>query len=262
MKNVLIFDLDGTILVNSRISKELRDSIAELSKSKVIIFASGRMLSSMEVLLHDYNLSGIEIAYNGALIRYDEIYSFCVKNDDAMAVIDFLRTERVHRQIYVDDVLYVEEDNEFARAYSNQSGIGYNVVSDLKDIAKKGCIHKILAFDLPEKIKSLKYKAKNFLSGEIDIFTSSELYLEFVRKGVNKKFAVEFLSKKIGFSFQDIVAFGDGENDSELLRTAGLSFAMKPGNEESIKNAKYVAENEDGNGVLRALKFLKTMGEI
>jgi len=261
VKRVLIFDLDGTIFVNSKISKELRDVIDELSKSKIVIFASGRMLSSMEILLDNYDLSGIKIAYNGALVRYDELYKFCLDYENSINVIDFLRMNDVHRQIYVDDVLYVEEDNEFAKAYSDQSGIGYNVISDLKEIAKKGCVYKILAFGFPEKIRSLKQKAKD-ISNNVDVFTSSELYLEFVKRGINKKFAVEFLSQKIGFSLDEAVAFGDGENDAELLKSVGISFAMRPGNEKSLVSAKYITDNEDGKGVLRAIDFLKTMGEI
>lgn len=262
MRKILVFDLDGTIVVNSQISPNLIDFIKRLSGLK-IIFASGRMSSSMKILLQKYELHGIEIAYNGAMINDEEkLYNFCLDRKDANAVIDFLREEKVHRQIYVDDVLYVEEENEFSRMYSIQSGIGYNLVGDLKKIIENGCTYKVLSFDLPEKIKELKQKSMSVLKDNADIFKSSSVYLEFVRKGINKKFAVEFLSNKFGFSFEDVVAFGDGENDLELLEAAGISFAMIPGNEKNSQIATYTVANEDGEGVFKSLEFLKSIGEI
>lgn len=263
MKKILVFDLDGTIVVNSQISPKLVSLIRILSRSMKIIFASGRMLSSMNILLQKYGLYGIEIAYNGAMISNEEnLYNFCLDRKDANSIIDFLRAQKVHRQIYVDDVLYVEEENEFSRLYSNQSGIGYNLVDDLKKIVENGCTYKILSFDLPETIEELKNKSISDLKDNADIFKSSNVYLEFVKKGINKQFAVEFLSKKMGFSFEDVVAFGDGENDVELLEKSGISFAMIPGNEKNARIAAYTVENEDGEGVFRSLEFLKSIGEI
>ncbi len=287
MKKILIFDLDGTIVVDSRINPKLSGLIKELSKSHMVIFASGRMFSSMDKLLKKNALSGIEIAYNGALIHLSDIfYKFCLDLDDALSILDFLRKEKIHRQIYVDnpfyategaismddtqsresefrgDLVYVEEENEFSRAYSQQAEVEYKLVQNLDDVAKSGCVFKILAFDVPDKIKSTKEKALKALHKNADIFTSSKVYLEFVKKGINKKSAVEFISQKLNFSFKDVVAFGDGENDSELLEKSGISFAMVPGDEKIRKIATYVSDNDDGMGVFRSLKYLESVGEI
>ncbi len=263
MKKILIFDLDGTIVVDSQIDPRLRDLIKNLSQSHTVIFASGRMFSSMDRLLKKNDLSGIEIAYNGSLIHLnDDFYEFCLGFDDAIEVLNFLRKEKVHRQIYVDDLLYVEEENEFSRAYSQQAEIEYQLVQSLDDVAKLGCIFKILAFDTPDKINLIKENAKQTIHKNIDIFTSSKVYLEFVKKGVNKKSAVEFISKKLNFSFKDIISFGDGENDAELLEKSGISFAMVPGNEKLGKLATYVTDNDDGMGTFRSLKYLESIGEL
>ncbi len=236
-------------------------------------------------------LSGIEIAYNGALIHLNDIfYKFCLDFDDVLSILDFLRKEKIHRQIYVDDPLYdkptskviisadstyrsrdsefkgdlvyVEEENEFSRAYSQQAEVEYKLVQNLDDVAKSGCVFKILAFDTPDKINFTKEKAIKAVNKNADIFTSSKVYLEFVKKGINKKSAVEFISQKLNFSFKDIVAFGDGENDSELLEKSGISFAMVPGNEKLRKIVTYVTDNDDGMGVFRSLKYLESIGEI
>lgn len=263
MKKIFVFDLDGTIVVNARIDPKLSDLIQKLSQSHIVIFASGRMFSSMNQILKKHSLSGIEVAYNGALILLnDTFYKFCLDKIDALSILNFLRNEKIHRQIYVDDLLYVEEENEFSRAYSQQAEIEYKVVQNLDEIAKSGCIFKILAFDTPGQIDRVKDKAIKAVNENADIFTSSKVYLEFVKKGVNKKTSVEFISQKLNFSFKDIVSFGDGENDVELLEKSGISFAMIPGNEKLRKVATYVTDNDDGMGAFRSLKYLESIGEI
>jgi len=263
MKKILIFDLDGTIVVNSRIDPKLRDLIKNLSKSHIVIFASGRMFSSMDQLLKKNDLSGIEIAYNGSLIYLNgTFYKFCLDKVYALSILNFLRKEKIHRQIYVDDLLYVEEENEFSRAYSQQAEIEYKVVQNLDEVAKSGCIFKILAIETADKIDLTKAKAVKVIQKNADIFTSSKIYLEFVKKGVNKRSAVEFVSKKLNFSFKDTISFGDGENDSELLEKSGISFAMVPGNEKLRKVATYITDNDDGMGTFRSLKYLESIGQI
>jgi Cof subfamily protein (haloacid dehalogenase superfamily) len=255
---VFVFDLDGTVLVNSQIAPDVKKLLKRLSQSYIVIFASGRMFSSILKVMRNFDLDGIIVAYNGSYIFLkDEIKTYCINPKDAAAVIDFLRALKVHRQVYVDDVLYVEEKNEFAMAYSQQSGVEFHVTEDLKETIKNGCIFKILAYDTPENVRKIKDQASECDFGNVDLFTSSESYLEFVRKGINKKVAIEFLAQKMGFSLSEVIAFGDGENDAELLSAAGMSFAMFPGNEKSLTAGSKIIDNLDGRGILRAFKVLK-----
>lgn len=55
-----------------------------------------------------------------------------------------------------------------------------------------------------------------------------------------------------------IMAFGDSENDIEMLELAGYSFAMKNGEEKVKRMAKYIAPSNDEAGVLQVLEqYLK-----
>lgn len=55
-----------------------------------------------------------------------------------------------------------------------------------------------------------------------------------------------------------IMAFGDSENDLEMLELAGYSFAMENGEEKVKRMAKYIAPSNSEAGVLQVLEqYLK-----
>lgn len=51
-----------------------------------------------------------------------------------------------------------------------------------------------------------------------------------------------------------IMAFGDSENDLEMLELAGYSFAMENGEEKVKRMAKYIAPSNDETGVLQVFR--------
>ena len=82
--------------------------------------------------------------------------------------------------------------------------------------------------------------------------------MEIMAKGANKGAAAKFLLEREGLELKDAVAFGDGENDFEMLTTAGKGYAMGNSIDRLRKllpeDFEYVGENtEDGE----AVKFLK-----
>ena len=50
---------------------------------------------------------------------------------------------------------------------------------------------------------------------------SLPIFLEFAAPDVSKSAALAFLGKRLGFTAAQCVAFGDGENDRDLLAWAG-----------------------------------------
>ncbi|HYY30547.1 MAG TPA: HAD-IIB family hydrolase, partial [Chthoniobacterales bacterium] len=59
--------------------------------------------------------------------------------------------------------------------------------------------------------------------------------------GVNKATALEKVAREFGIQREQVLAFGDGENDVPMLTWAGLGVAMKHGNAAAIAAAKMVS---------------------
>jgi hydroxymethylpyrimidine pyrophosphatase-like HAD family hydrolase len=80
---------------------------------------------------------------------------------------------------------------------------------------------------------------------------------EFYHYQVNKSVAIRHIAKHYGYDRAHTIAFGDAENDIEMLSDAGISFAMKNGSKDLAKVASYVTEEDDDHdGVMVALQHL------
>ena len=69
---------------------------------------------------------------------------------------------------------------------------------------------------------------------------------------------VEILNR-YGIAKEEAMAFGDSENDLEMLKAAGIGVAMGNGSAESKAIADYVTTDCDEGGILNALKHFKLL---
>jgi len=240
---VFVFDLDGTILMDSHNihPSNLKAINLLLKKAKVIVFASGRMLPSVRKLLRRYfEIEFPIIAYNGSVVwtpQHGKIMELKVEPQRASQIVQKLRSLSVHRQAYVDDKLVVEEDNEHARAYSEHSGIELTFVGDLAKLVAEHGATKLLAIAEPEKLDAIIPKLREEFE-DVLIFKSFANYLDFVPSQTDKGRALRVLAEKLGFDLSEAMAFGDNDNDIALLKSVGIGVAVRNG----TKGLKEVAD--------------------
>ena len=86
--------------------------------------------------------------------------------------------------------------------------------------------------------------------------------IEINAAGVNKGTGLVELGKLLGTRREEIMACGDGDNDTEMLREAGFGVAMANGEEQVKDAADYITESNEEDGVARAIeKFVLGGGE-
>ncbi len=76
---------------------------------------------------------------------------------------------------------------------------------------------------------------------------------------VSKSIAAEKVLDYLKISREDTMAFGDGENDVDLLAYAGIGIAMGNGGERIKQSADYVTLRASEDGVTHALKQFKIL---
>ncbi|WP_336218781.1 Cof-type HAD-IIB family hydrolase [Citrobacter amalonaticus] len=74
--------------------------------------------------------------------------------------------------------------------------------------------------------------------------------IDLIIPGVHKANGLRLLQQRWGIDDSEVVTFGDGGNDIEMLRQAGFSFAMENASEVVAKAAKYRAGSNNQEGVL------------
>jgi len=81
-------------------------------------------------------------------------------------------------------------------------------------------------------------------------------FLEFATVGVSKGSGLEFLSKRLGFARERTIAFGDGENDVELVEWDGYGIAVENAHERVKEVADWICPPAAEEGVAQVLESL------
>ena len=78
---------------------------------------------------------------------------------------------------------------------------------------------------------------------------SDKKWVEIFNKEVDKYNAIIEIAKKENIEPQDIISFGDGLNDIEMIRRCGVGVAMGNALPEVKENAKFVTLSNDEDGI-------------
>lgn len=265
MKSVFVFDLDGTLLnSNVEISQRTVKALKKLKdKGHLIILSSGRMYASMQYIIERFlpflrNYAVIS-AYNGGYLvdhSGNVVFEKGVEKETACECIEFLQEYRVHRHIYINDVLISEQDDEEIKAYAKHSFVNYTLVDDLVKVIKNSDhpTLKILAICEPKTLDELKGMALKRFKDKFNIMKSFDSYLDFIPKGVSKGEALKIFSKIYNFDLKSCYVFGDSENDIDMLEISNNSFAMGNAKKEVKESARYVLPTNDEDGVAYAIE--------
>ncbi|MGV1003424.1 MAG: Cof-type HAD-IIB family hydrolase [Candidatus Nanopelagicales bacterium] len=80
--------------------------------------------------------------------------------------------------------------------------------------------------------------------------------IDLIAPGVNKGAALLWLGERLGIEPAEMVAFGDGGNDLEMLEAVGLAVAMPHASPRVRDHADAIAESNNGGGVLTFLEAM------
>ena len=122
MIKLIVTDIDGTILPYDGVfHPEVLDCINKLKNDGVkVVLATGRMHSSTTPIAQKLGLDTPVISYQGGLIKDIDgktLYQSDLDKDIAKEIIHWARENKIHLNLYIDDKLYVEEDDDIIKFY-------------------------------------------------------------------------------------------------------------------------------------------------
>ena len=251
---LIAIDLDGTLLDSRlQLSAENKSAVRRAEDAGIkILLASGRMIRAAVPFWKVLELDTPVIGYNGALImdvptgrpRFHEP----VDPEVVSEVVDYVRSEKVHLNLYANDEFYVEAVNEYTKYYSERYNVPYIKVNDFKDIIGRG-ITKMLILSEPERVAHLMQELPGIFDGRLYITRSQERYIEMMNPLVSKGTALSIVQRNLGILKDETAAIGDAPNDMEMFKQAGLSAAVANAEEEVKKAADKIIPSNDENGV-------------
>lgn len=254
-------DIDGTLLNTShKIPVKTKEKIFKMSKKGIpFILVSARMPKGMVEIQNQLEIKNPMICYGGAMIVDGEgnsIYNVVLKKDEAIELKNFIQntTPEVSINIYSGDYWLVEDLQEF---WVNQemkiTGVLPKIVS-FHDETVYNTVNKILCMGPQTQISMLEKSLIQQFPG-IRIYKSKDTYLEIMSAEASKSAAIHMLEGRLGISRDEIIAFGDGHNDIDMIRYAGLGVAMMNASDEVKQAADYVTDCNDNEGVRQILEM-------
>jgi Cof subfamily protein (haloacid dehalogenase superfamily) len=171
----------------------------------------------------------------------------------ARETIAALTDEGFGLNCYVDDELYVGEVTPEARRYADFQHLELHAVGDLLEWLDKPPT-KLVVIDDPDVLDELKQRMLARFEGRLYISKSLPYFLEFASPDVTKAAGLDFLAEHVGFTQAQTVAFGDGENDIELVDWAEYGVAVANADERVKAAANFVCPSVDEEGVAQVLE--------
>lgn len=258
MIKMVATDIDGTILpYGGEFRPAVLNCINGLIKRGIkVVLVTGRMHSSTVPIAQKLGLDTPIISYQGGLIKEmngNTLYQSNLNPKTAKEIIKWARKNGVHINLYLDDKLYVEEDNEIIQYYIKGKFVDYKVCSfDNLEIKN---VNKLLAIDIDdaERVSAWEEVLKEKYP-QLYIVKSTPYFCEIGPSDAKKSLSVEFLCKYWGINKGELLTIGDQNNDIDLVECGGIGVAMGNGTEELKNCADYITDTCDNDGFVKAIE--------
>ncbi len=268
---LIVSDMDDTLLdpkgnVTERTLSALQ---AAIKAGALVTFASGRMVESATGWAHQLGVNAPLILYNGGLV-YDletkkTISRIELPEEIARAVLRFGEQMGVYMQVYPGENYYCVEKNRFTENYANRVRVEACEIpkgQKLSEWIDSGQMKLLVIGDAEDMPQVLDAFRAEFPDCGVEFFMSRPMYLEAVSESVNKGSALRALAESLGIAPDEILAFGDGENDITMLEYAGHSYAVANAREDVIEKAKFTAPSNAEDGVAQVIEKYLAEGKI
>lgn len=264
MYSLILTDVDGTLIKDNGTLSE--NTIYSLKKARDkgirLCIASGRYIKAIEFFkdelkIEDIILSGI----NGAIIVDNNKILRSVKIDKEAYKIASSYVYKKAKSIiaFSKDKYAIDSNNDFfflQEKICRQKGIRMDIrnIEEVENSLGEE-VYKIIIKDTDiDIINNLKKDLRELLKGKAQIISSALLNLEVLPLKTDKVDTVYTLEKELGIKREEMIAFGDWDNDAQMLHEVGAGVAMGNSSDVTKRNARYITKTNEEDGLSYALK--------
>jgi hypothetical protein len=257
---VVATDFDRTLVwEDGRLRPETLDALrAARTAGLDVIVVTGRMVQSVRRFLEPAQLEEPVICYQGAVVADAEgrwLRHEPIPLELAREVIGLVEGLGFGLNVYVGDELYVSEVTAGSRDYAEFQHLEIHPVGNLLEWLREPPTKLVCVGD-PAELDGVERRMKAHFGARLYISKSLPYFLEFAAAGVTKGAGLDFLAAHMGFTRERTIAFGDGENDVELVEWAGFGIAVENAHARVKAVADWVCPSAQEQGVAQVLQAL------
>ncbi|WP_303899776.1 Cof-type HAD-IIB family hydrolase [Anaerotruncus colihominis] len=255
MIKAIFFDIDGTLVSfqTHTIPESAKRALCAAHAHGVRLFiATGRH----RLLLKEGNILG-DLPFDGYVTLNGQycytrdgqmIHEQCVDPTDIAGLLARLEEKSSACLLIERDRMYANLINEHVKRAWSAVKFSIPPIGDVRQ-ALHNHIYQINLF-LPQEQEAFYMDAMPH-----SIATRwSPYFSDIGPRGGSKAVGIEKLAAHFSIPMSDVMAIGDGENDIDMLRAAGIGVAMGNASDAVKKVANYVTTDVDHDGILNAFK--------
>lgn len=250
MIKAIFFDVDGTLVSHAKkeVCQSARAAIKKLREKgiKCVICTGRHVLELDELPIHDMEFDAY-ITLVGQLSldknrRPFAAYPF--PEEDALRFVKLFEEKRYPMQLVEEEGMYINFINR--RVEEVQAEISTSLPPLGSYTGNK--FYQVVCYVDPGE----EAKIKELLEG-CYVTRWNKRAIDILPGGGGKALGMGEYLRREGIDRSEIMAFGDGENDADMLEFAGIGVAMGNAAEKAKAAADYVTDHIDSNGVEKAL---------
>lgn len=255
-KHLIALDLDGTLLKDDKTISGTTKKVLNCAREHghEVMIATGRPYRSSEMYYHELNLNTPIVNFNGAFIHHPRsnqwgVYHTPLDIKVAKDIVEALESFSFHNIIaeVIDDVYFHYHDEKLLDIFS--LGKPNITTGDLRNFLKESPTSMLIHTE-EEHVQEIRKHLSQVHAEVIEHRRWADPWhvIEIVKSGLNKAVGLKKVSEYLHIPRERIIAFGDEDNDFEMIEYAGRGIAMGNGIEQlkTIANEVTLTNEEDG----------------
>lgn len=256
MVKAIFFDIDGTLLSHrsGRVPASTEAAMSQLKQRGVKLFAAtGRHMLELEMLpVHKLPFDGY-VTLNGQLCLDSDktlLYDVPIDAEDTGKLISVFEEGRIPVMVIEKNDMYVNFVNPEVRAVQE----AISTPTPELGVYTGNRVYQFVIYGGREQAQAIIEMAPSCKMNEWN-----EYAFDIIPAIGGKDAGIQYILQHFGVSQNEIMAFGDGNNDIDMLRYANIGVAMGNAGSEVKRQADYVTEDVDNDGIWRALKHYELL---
>lgn len=260
-RHMIALDLDGTLLTDDKIISPRTKQVLMAAKKEghILVISTGRPHRASINYYHELGLNTPMVNFNGALIHHPLNRNWDALHNPmplrtAHKIIDACYDLKINNILaeVMDDVYLDSFDNEIISFFNKEDNKAPYVIGSLKQKLADDPT-SILVYPDEKQVEIFRNHLDDYHAEIIEHrkWGAPWHVIEVIKKGMNKAVGLQKIARYFGIPKERIIAFGDEDNDLEMIDYAGLGVAMGNAIDELKSIAKHVTltNEEDGIGI-------------
>lgn len=258
---LVVVDVDGTLLDDSRlITPAMRAVAARARQAGVrLTLATGRVYASAVQVADDFGVTEPIISDGGAVVRWPDgcsLRDLRVDPQVAAAILAAVASEDADCHVFYPDAILVNRRSAAVERYAARLGVRMDPHANLAQAAAvraDGPTMIVLRGDA-RTAATMRARYGALFGTAVQVTSTAPHLVDFLHHEAGKDRALQFLCDQLGVAIGRVIAIGDGINDLDMIRQAGLGVLVGNAAPELWPYASYVTQASYSAGIAEVIE--------